>query len=126
MTVCNIKEKRLRALLKEFCKETAEGDWIIPLNPTNIEFEFTDLYRNDESMLFGDVIYFDPDHEAKHLFPYLVKELWLIKQKREHRLRYWLCRILNLQKIYQEAEEKETIAYEWLLRKNKKNKQKEV
>lgn len=110
-----IKENRLRLLLKHFCDETAEGEWIAPLNPSNIEIDFTDLYKNDESMLFGDVVYLDPDHEATHLFPYYVKELYLIKQKREHRFEYFINQIFGIGSIMDKAEEKKSIATEWML-----------
>lgn len=122
MQLLNIKEKRLRALLKEFCRGTAEGDWIIPLNPGNIEFDFADLYKNDESSIFGDVIYFDPDHEAKHLFPYLVKELYLIKQKRKHRFEYFINQIFGIGNIGKKAEEKQEIALTWINNRNKSKK----
>lgn len=111
------KERRLRLLLKHFCEETQEGEWITPLNPSNIQLDFTDLYKNDESMLFCDVIYLDPDHEAKHLFPYLVKELYLIKQKREHRFEYFVNRIFGIGSIMDKANEKQETAFNWIARK---------
>lgn len=118
MQLRNIKEKRLRALLKEFCKDNeVEGVWINALNPSNIEFEFTDLYKNDESSIFGDIIYFDPDHEAKHLFPYLVKELYLIKQKRKHRFEYFINQIFGIGNMHKKAEEKQRIAEKWIAKR---------
>lgn len=110
----NIKEKRLKMLLDQFCADTQEGFWIKTLNPSNIEVSFVDLYKDDESFLIFDTIHMDPDHDAKHLFPYYIKELWKIYCKRTYGWRYWLIRIFNFTQFNKKLKEKQDLAEHWL------------
>lgn len=114
MSKYKTKEKRLRMLLEQFCKETEEGSWILPLSPSNIEIAFVDLPKDHESTLLFDIIHLDPDHDIQHLFPYYVMELWKIKKKRELGWKYWLYCIFNFLKFKQELTNKCNKATDWL------------
>lgn len=109
----SLKEKRLRLILDEYRVSTNEGGWITPLNPDNISILFTDTPLTTQSIC-GNKIILNKNIEAKYLFPCYIKELWHIKQKREHRWKYWFYKIFMPNKINDSANEKEELAKNWL------------
>lgn len=112
------KEKMLRLYLDEFIKETQEGAWLWELNPDNVKIEFEYLGNYALGMLVGSKIILNSKYQAVELFSTLVHELWLLKQKRENPVAYWIFKIPFFRhKIEDSAEEKEKIAENWLIQK---------
>lgn len=112
------KEKMLRLMLDEFRKETAEGEWITPLNPDNVKIEFRDLGSYAYGMSVGSKIVLNSKYQAVELFSTLVHELWHLKQRREAPVRYWIFKMPFFRhKLENSAEEKEIFAEDWLVEK---------
>ena len=107
-----LKEQRLKVILQDYCNNTDEGTWIIPLNPDNIRLEFLPIKRSFSNAT-KKYIGLPQDIEARDLFPSYVKELWHIKQKREHRWKYWFYKIFCPSKINDSADERELLSRHW-------------
>lgn len=109
-----LKEKRLRLILDDYKDTTVAGNWIIPLNPDNIKIEFTDMGNNLAKFSGTHTIYLNSNYEVSYLFPCYIRELWYIKQRREHRWRYWFYKLFTPQKINKTATEQATLASNWI------------
>ena len=107
-------EKSLRLLLDIFVRETEEKQWIIPLNPDNIKIHFCDPWETHIPTLCTKTIKLEAEKNAQDLFPCYIKELWHIKQKREHRWKYWFYRLFYSDKVDVPANEKAELAANWL------------
>jgi hypothetical protein len=107
-----LKEQMLKVILQDYCNNTNEGTWIIPLNPDNIRLEFLPIKRSFSNAT-NKYIGLPQDIEARDLFPCYIKELWHIKQKREHRWKYWFYKVFKPSKINDSADEKELLAKNW-------------
>lgn len=107
-------ESLLRCTLDQYRTTTSEGSWITSLNPDNIQLEFISM-RKQLSVGFGThLIYFNRTTQAKELFPYYIKALWHIKQKREYRWKYWLYKVFYPSRVNSPADEKAELAANWL------------
>lgn len=107
-------ESMLRCTLDQYRTTTAEGDWITLLNPDNIKLEFISTKKPSYLGLGTNLIYLNQTMRAKELFPYYIKALWHVKQKREYRWKYWLYKVFCPSKVNKPADEKAELAANWL------------
>ena len=76
------------------------------------------------AMLLGQKIILNEKYEAIELLSSLVHELWHLKQKREHPVRYWIFKIPFFRhKIEDSAEKIEADVEEWIYVNNLENTQ---
>ena len=108
------KENLLKYTLDVYRKTTIAGDWLTPLNPDNISIEFFRAALHQDSQIVGNTIYLNARHDTKYLFPFYVKELWHIKQKRENRWKYWIYKIFMPWRVNRPAMEQAELAANWL------------
>lgn len=110
-----LKHHRFKLILDDYQFNTVAGEWITPLNPDNINFEFIDMGLHGTVKISGrKTIYINNRYEVRNLFPYIIKALWELKQKREAPYCYFLFKLFNPSKIDKPASEKAEIAYNWL------------
>lgn len=112
----SFKERKLRVLLDKYIKDkTTDTDWLLKVVPDLVEIELMNMGDWAMAMLVGEKVVLNDKYEAIDLLSSLVHELWHLKQKREHPVRYWIFKIPFFRhKIEDSAEAVEAAVEDWI------------